>query len=420
MSAYQRVRENRNEFLSVTSKDMLRCDACKETISKKKSTVRKHMNSVKYNDAKRAIQNSKKRDQSLLTFLRRKDEEDNPKGETLPEDMRLFRFDLVEAFLSAGIPLSKIDNLCSFFLTAHGHLSQMIPSIIEKEKETLKTELSLVDGCSVIFDGSTRLGEALAIVVRFVDDEWNVQQRLIRLQVLAKSLKANELAQCLTQSLAVEYSIRPAVLLAVMKDGAAVNHAALEQVKFFFPQLLDITCFSHTIDNVGKHFEFRVLDRFSQLWVSMFSHSAAVWLAWKTRTGTAMKIYSATRWWSKWEVMKQVLEYFGDVEPFLRQNENDHLAPATTGQLLDIFNDASDAKELELELAALIDGSSHFVTATYYLEGDGPLIFSCYERLASVSNSVAVDAYPNLDWPAGSPMEIWLCAISLCQGQSSA
>lgn len=58
VSAYQRVRENRNEFLSVTSKNMLRCDACKETISKKKSTVRKHINSVKHNDAKRAIQNS--------------------------------------------------------------------------------------------------------------------------------------------------------------------------------------------------------------------------------------------------------------------------------------------------------------------------------------------------------------------------
>ena len=81
----------------------------------------------------------------------------------------------------------------------------------------------------------------------------------------------------------------------------------------------------------------------------------------------------------------------------LRENENDHLAPATTGQLLDIFNDASDAKDLELELAALTDGGSHFVTATYYLEGDGPLIFSCYERLASVSHSVAVDAYPNLE-----------------------
>ena len=82
--------------------------------------------------------------------------------------------------------------------------------------------------------------------------------------------------------------------------------------------------------------------------------------------------------------MKQVLEY-------------DHLAPATSGQLLDIFNDASDAKELKLELVAMTDGGSHFVTATYNLEGDGPLIFSCHERLASVSHSVAVDAYPNLE-----------------------
>ena len=61
--------------------------------------------------------------------------------------------------------------------------------------------------------------------------------------------------QCLIQSLAVEFSIRPGLLLAAMKDRASVNRAALEQVKFYSPQLLDITCFSHTIDNVGKHFE---------------------------------------------------------------------------------------------------------------------------------------------------------------------
>ena len=41
VSAYQPVRENRNEFLSVTSKNMLRCDACKETISKKKMEAHK-------------------------------------------------------------------------------------------------------------------------------------------------------------------------------------------------------------------------------------------------------------------------------------------------------------------------------------------------------------------------------------------
>ena len=127
----------------------------------------------------------------------------------------------------------------------------------------------------------------------------------------------------------------------------------------------------------------------------MFSHSAAVRLAWKGRTGTAMRTFSATRWWSKFEVMKQVLEYFGDVEPFLR--DNDHLAPATRRQLLDIFDDPHDATDLELELAALVDGGTPYVLATYYLEGDGPLIFTCYERLATVAHSVALDAYPNLE-----------------------
>ena len=36
-----------------------------------------------------------------------------------------------------------------------------------------------------------------------------------------------------------------------------------------------------------------------------------------------------------------------------------------------------------------------FTRATYYLEGDTPLIFSCYERLRSVAHAVAVEHYPN-------------------------
>ena len=45
-------------------------------------------------------------------------------------------------------------------------------------------------------------------------------------------------------------------LLAAMKDGASVNQAAVQQVSFFFPQLLDVNCFSCITDNVRKHFEF--------------------------------------------------------------------------------------------------------------------------------------------------------------------
>ena len=50
---------------------------------------------------------------------------------------------------------------------------------------------------SLIFDGTTRLGEALAIVVRFVSDsdDWKIEQRLIRLQLLTKSMTGEEIAR---------------------------------------------------------------------------------------------------------------------------------------------------------------------------------------------------------------------------------
>ena len=91
-------------------------------------------------------------------------------------------------------------------------------------------------------------------------------------------------------------------------------------------------------------------------------------------------------------MMKQVMDFYGDVEPFLR--ENDHLSPATRMHLLEIFDNAVDVADLELELAALVDAGIHFVKATYYLEGDKPLIFSCYESLSTVAHSVANRCIP--------------------------
>lgn len=48
---------------------------------------------------------------------------------------------------------------------------------------------------------------------------------------------------------------------------------------------------------------------------------------WKEMTGRAMPTYSKTRWWSKWEIMSQVLVQFGDILPFLQQNPD--VSPAT-------------------------------------------------------------------------------------------
>ena len=57
---------------------------------------------------------------------------------------------------------------------------------------------------SVNFDGTTRLGEAFTIIVRFVDN-WKIEQHLIRLQLLVKTMTREDIARELVNVLSVEY-----------------------------------------------------------------------------------------------------------------------------------------------------------------------------------------------------------------------
>ena len=89
------------------------------------------------------------------------------------------------------------------------------------------------------------------------------------------------------------------------------------------------------------------------------------------------------------------MEFFGDVEPFLRKNGN--LSPVCCASLLKIFDDPATAQDLDIELAAIIDAGKHFVRATYYLAGDGPLVFTYYERWFALAHAIAIESYPNTE-----------------------
>ena len=80
--------------------------------------------------------------------------------------------------------------------------------------------------------------------------------------------------------------------------------------------------------------------------------------------------------------------HFGDVEPFLRKNED--IGPSTRQKLLSFFDDSQKTGLLKLELAAVIDYGEAFVKATYNLEGDGPLAFMCYKEIQAVDASIHV------------------------------
>ena len=93
----------------------------------------------------------------------------------------------------------------------------------------------------------------LAITVRYVDEELDVKQRLVRVHTVAKSLSVLELARELVMTLSTELQLSAKTIIAFVRDGAAVNSAAVRSLKeLLYPGALDVKCLNHTLDNVGR------------------------------------------------------------------------------------------------------------------------------------------------------------------------
>lgn len=140
-----------------------------------------------------------------------------------------------------------------------------------------------------------------------------------------------------------------------MKDGASVNQASLDQIKFVFPKLFSVVCFSHTLDNVGNHFNVPNLLAFGSLWIRLFKHSHKAKLIWQELAGRTPKSCSETRWWSKWEVFEQLMVQFGFVGRFSREAEAAKLSPKLVPQIQEMLADEQSRISLQLELAAIVD-----------------------------------------------------------------
>ena len=280
VTATQRVKEFPGECLATAGKGSTKlfCTACREELSRKKNVIVSHVSSTKHKTGKEKLAAKEVRERDIAKLLKQSDEVNHPVGETLPMEQRVYRVRVLKSFLRAAVPLSKLDSFRDLLeenryrLSDRRHMSDVVPLVVSQEQEEIKQEI-LGRAVSVVFDGTTRLGEAMAIVIRFVDGSFTIRQRLIRLQLLAKSMSGEEIAREIVNSLSVMYSISSNLVVAMMHDRAACNGVALRTLKVVFPTIVDIGCFSHTLDLVGEKFVTPTLSSFATWWISLFSHS---------------------------------------------------------------------------------------------------------------------------------------------------
>ena len=250
VSPSRRVSEFPGEHL-VADCGKLDCLACHTEISLKRSIIRLHLLTNCHIKGKAQFAKEEERQQlvkqSFLAYQECLRAEKRLAGtgmtEAVSTDVSLRRIEVVRSMMLSGLPLAKVDVLRPLLenggalrLTYFSHMAQYIPFILEEGEKYLKAELPKAQFLSVVFDGSTHLGEALAILVRYIDADWKLQQQLVRLHVLSKSLNGQQLARELITYLSVKYNIHPKKLVTAIRDGAAVNGAALWSVKdIMFP-----------------------------------------------------------------------------------------------------------------------------------------------------------------------------------------
>jgi hypothetical protein len=204
---------------------------------RKSSTVKNHIRSTKHADAKKKLRMKEAREKDTAIALKAHNSTDHLEGENLPEAQQVLRVRIVTAFLKSAVPLGKICHFRELFeegayrLADRHTLSDLVPFI---QKQHILSELSGRQ-ISIIFDGTCRLGEALCLVVRYISNDWSIEQRLIALKMLQKSLTGEEIAPEVISTLSIDYHITPTALLACMRDRAATNNVAVRTLKVLYP-----------------------------------------------------------------------------------------------------------------------------------------------------------------------------------------
>ena len=357
-----------------------------------------NITSTKHQKGKERVALKRKSEQSIVEALKQYDQSEHPKGGNLPDATRVFRVRVV-TLLKSGISLNKADGLRElleengYSLTSSTHLRQFVPFVLQEEIKTIKKEIAGKQ-VSIIFDGTTHVTEAFVIILGFLDD-WNIKQRVTKLMLFAKSLTGENVARLLVESLCTELGLGCNAVIAAMHDRASVNTVAMHTISVVYNCIFDVGCLSHTIDHVGEHLSVQVLNDFIKVWITLFSHSPKTRLAWTTLTGLRPPSYSPTRWWSKFEVINQIHDIFGDVTLFFNDPTID-LPAVSKRKLINILNDPAKCRKLKVELAITVDALKPFVCATYNLEGDGALAVSAYQQISKLYSTIECEHYPNV------------------------
>lgn len=215
------------------------------------------------------------------------------------------------------------------------HLAQLTDFLLSTEKEELRAKVQ-GERVFLIFDGTSRLGEAFALVVRWMNDQFELNERLLSFRTLKSSLNADQLVMHLTSTI-VGGGIQLDNVIGFARDGVAVNGKAMRQMQQGMQvPIVDIRCLAHFLDLVGDRYDGDLAEEFMKAWRQATARDKAKSL-FAFLVSTSVVASSDVRWWTSWEQVKQVCVLFPVVERFIRHPDAPPSASKMVGSQFPFF-----------------------------------------------------------------------------------
>ena len=202
-------------------------------------------------------------------------------------------------------------------------------------------------------------------MLRTVKD-WKIQQRLVKVSLLAGSLKGRNICAELTMVLQVCIGLAYTDVLCFSHDRASPNLNAIKLLIPIYDTSFGMPCVSHTTDHVGDHFEVSRLSHFFQPLNQLLSMSTKAQGLLERECGAAYPGVSTNRWWSAYECYTFLYVHAEGRDSFVRQGINeDFVGSALMTKLFNIvYGNEDNGKAFSrfcLKLAAIVEFARPFV-----------------------------------------------------------
>ncbi|CAN0047625.1 unnamed protein product, partial [Ectocarpus sp. 6 AP-2014] len=312
-------------------------------------------------------------------------------GDSLSDKDKLTQIKAVKGCLAAGVPLNALGNPVFRAFLAHldvdlpsaGHLAEHIPLILEEEQAKIRDEIG-DRPYALCFDATPYLCECFGVGVRFIDASGQVEQRVLRLSMLKKSMTAGDIAGEVNRIVTHEYRLDPNKCRAIIGDSCAANLLAMDALAKLFRYAIVIGCLSHTFNNIGKQLSTPELDTFLGKMHTLLSHSAGAKALFKEKVGVRAPSTPGHRWGSRFDRDYIIAMNWPGVLEFIAAYESgdtdkSKAAKFMRDELVRIRDDnKTQSLILQLQLALMVDVGRSVTSATIVLEGDEPLAHKTY------------------------------------------